>query len=79
MSEIKRRVQGINMLVCVLVSVVISWIFYTLALQMPGRFAQYTKIDVLAGVGFVFILSMIISFSLIPAFMEKLSATLKIK
>ncbi len=72
MSGVSRRVQSLNMLVSILLSTVISWIFYTLANRIVAQSTLYTHVDIVGGVGLVFILSMIISFSLVPAFVEKL-------
>ncbi|MFQ5712210.1 MAG: hypothetical protein ACE5GD_10605 [Candidatus Geothermarchaeales archaeon] len=72
MNGMSKRVQSLNMLVSILLSAVISWIFYGLANQMAAQSTLYTYIDTIGGVGFVFILSMIISFSLVPSLVEKL-------
>ncbi|MFA5771172.1 MAG: hypothetical protein WC974_00370 [Thermoplasmata archaeon] len=60
-----------NTLVCIIISIAITFVFYILAEVMSAKSAKYGSIDSIAGATFVFILSMIITVSIIPQIVEK--------
>ncbi|MFQ6061609.1 MAG: hypothetical protein ACE5KT_12190 [Methanosarcinales archaeon] len=58
-------------LASVITSLMMVLIFYILALAKNAQSNIYTQVDIVAGMIFVFILSMIVSASIWPSLLEK--------
>lgn len=64
----QKKKGTLSALASVITSLVITFIFYMLARL---NINIYTQVDIVAGMIFVFILSMIVSASIWPSFLEK--------
>ncbi len=71
-NGVKNSFRFLSILACIVVSGVVTWLFYVAAINIGAEHSQYTQVDTFAGMGFVFILSMIVSISLVPPLMRKL-------
>jgi hypothetical protein len=61
----------VDIAACILVSALITVAFYIMAIYKSIQSDRYAPIDAYAGAVFVFILSMIVSVSIIPPLIKK--------
>ncbi|MFQ6128516.1 MAG: hypothetical protein ACE5QW_06400 [Thermoplasmata archaeon] len=67
MTVSKKKRSAYSGLACIITSLLIALAFYFLAFRLN----VYSPIDMLGGAIFVFVLSMIVSFSIIPQLINK--------
>jgi hypothetical protein len=67
----EKKLGYYSVLASLATSLVIVLIFYVLAAAKVEKNPMYTRVDVYAGMVFVFILSMIVSASIWPGIIEK--------